>query len=387
MNILGTVAKLASEAVALIQAVSRSPRTNRELAQDLQVYEHTISMWRSIGKAIPKDDLALADEYGFSMDKLREIAGVAKRCKNPNVDVEQLRTSLIHECAALDCDSTRRHVRQTLARVNEQYQAPRMSYLRFSAAPDSDGMKYIIGKMPQQVADRLQATLLPQAQEYVRAQRTNRLSEGLLQALVQRCVSGGDVAAYEHYEPGENPENPLDVRHRPCFLIPVDDPELVRTGKVVNTDGVCMDLQDLVDARVREFGFAVVCGADADQVKRPLRVFEVKRLADASDRFLTIISHLVCQHADCMVPAVRCQIHHIQAFTQGGQTVLENLCPLCRKHNLENDDDPAKRLHGRIVKDPVTNLVWYEDYKGRRRQNPHPAQYYNGIAASRRMLE
>lgn len=106
---------------------------------------------------------------------------------------------------------------------------------------------------------------------------------------------------------------------------------------------------------------------------RPYDVLPIKRLADANDRFISILSHLVCQHPDCPTPAVRCEIHHIQSFAAGGPTEPANLCPLCRRHNLLNDDNPDDIRHGHVFTDPTTGLTWYQMPDGRIRRNRHPA--------------
>lgn len=387
MNILDMHATLAPRGAELIAAVKESRMSTTELAHHLDIPLSRASLLQAIAEALNKHDLSLAAEHHYSVDRLHEISSIEKRLKNPDVNVPQLRQEIITTCANLSHRELQLHIRKLIAELNDGYQPVRAWYLRYAAKADSEGMKYMIAKMPAEHIDRLRATLTPQARALAAQGQAVSEAEGHAMALVNRClpIKENVLNRYEHHEAEENRDNPLDLRHRPCFLIPVDDPELLRTGKVVNTDGAVMDLRDLIDARVQEFGFAVACGPDADGVARPQKIFEIKRLADASDRFLTIISHLVCQHADCDTPAVRCEIHHIQAFTRGGMTVLENLCPLCRKHNLENDDDPAIKRHGRILKDPKTSLVWYEDYRGRIRQNMHPAQHFNGIAAAQRM--
>ena len=55
----------------------------------------------------------------------------------------------------------------------------------------------------------------------------------------------------------------------------------------------------------------------------------------------------ICTSPDCRRGADQCEIHHIQAWKNGGETNVNNLAPLCRYHNRVNDDDAhlARRGH------------------------------------------
>lgn len=388
MDLFQQRAELALHDAEFIKAVKKLEPTVTELADQLDCSDRTASMLIAIGKALTLQDLSLASERRYSLDRLHELSSLAKRLKNPEVNVEKLRQQLICDCAEMTHRELRAHIRHLIKELNDGYEAHRAWYVRYSKTADADGMKYMIAKMPAEYIERIHASFTPQARDLVVHGHARGEAEGHAMALAQRCLphtTSADLARYEHVDEHEDPDNPLDLRHRPCFLIPIKDTHFLENGEIANSDGEIIDIRSLVDAKVAEFGFAVATYPDRDGVPRPQQVFGIKRLADAEDRFLTIISHLVCQHADCDIPAVRCEIHHIQAFARGGKTELENLCPLCREHNLQNDDDPAKKKHGRVIKDPITKMVWFDDYKGRQRRNKHRAQEYNGLATAARM--
>ncbi|MCS4535980.1 HNH endonuclease [Corynebacterium sp. HS2168-gen11] len=385
MNLIEQYAALAPQGVGLLRAIKEAGYTVTELADAMDISTTRASAMLSTIKALKVRDLKAAERYRYSVDRLHEIASVHRRVKNPEVDIAKLRSELIKECAGLTHRELRKHIRELAKKLNEGHVPTRAWYLRYSANEDHDGMKYLIAKMPAEYVDRLRHTLTPQARAMAAQHQAVSEAEGYAKALMSRVLGAGE--ALESVEKQENPRNPLDLRHRPCFLLPIKDAHMLETGQVVNSDGVVLDIKELVDAKVHEFGFAVTCFNDRNGVPRAQQVFDIQRLADHSDRFLTIINHLVCQHADCDTPAVRCEMHHIQAFSRGGETSLENLCPLCRRHNLENDDDPERPKHGRVIKDPKTGLTWFYDYKGRTRRNRHAAQEFNAMASSRRMLE
>ncbi|MCS4535548.1 HNH endonuclease [Corynebacterium sp. HS2168-gen11] len=377
MDFLQQLSRITRQGAAILQEVKASGMTKQELAVFLDCSYAHASMLLAVSEALTAADLAVAGKLGYSLDRLRELSGLAKRLKNPEVDVVKLRHTLIQECADLNHHDLRMHIRRVIAELNEGYVPTRAWYVRYSGAEDPDGMKYMIAKMPAPVIQRIQALLTPRARHLAAMGTAVSEAEGHAMALAAAVLDQPlhDAAAH-----------PMDLRHRPCFLIPVNDAHLLETGEIVNSDGSIMDLREIVDHEVAKMGFAVVCGRDSEGTPRPIKAFEIQRLADAEQRFLSIISYLVCQRASCDVPAVRCEIHHIQAFSKGGKTVLGNLCPLCRRHNRENDDDPAKPRHGRIIKDPKTKMIWYQDNLGQRQKNLHRAQEFNGMSVAARML-
>lgn len=386
MGVIEQVAQTASLGAQLILELRSSGMTVSETAAMLDISHARASLYLAIGKALNAQDLHVAAACGYSVDRLHELSSLEKRLKNPNVDVASLRRRLIKECAHMNHRELRLHIRALIDELNDGYIPQRAWYLRYSTQADADGMKYLIAKMPAANIERLHATLTPQARALAAHGTAVSEAEGHAMALYERCTSGVKLDRYEHVAEGETADNPKDLRHRPCILVPLHDAQALADGTVVNTDGELLDIKELVDTKIADLGFAVACYHDAEGIPRPQKVFEIKRLADADDRFLTIISHLVCQHADCDIPAVRCEIHHIQAFSRGGATTLENLCPLCRKHNLDNDDDPAIRKHGHVIKDPDTGMTWFSDHLGRKRRNQARVQQYNGMAYAQRVL-
>lgn len=404
MQIVDRFKALASQGAALVVEIKQLGLPVAQLADVLDCSVTTASLLRSMGRSLSDAQLRLACEHGYSVDRLREIAGIPKRLKNPEVDRDALIREVIVDCAQFSHRELRVHVRRLIDACNDGFVAKRSWYVRFSKVADADGMKYMIAKMPAHVLERVRTSLVEPARGFAASGRACGEAEGFAMALVDRVCAAGDAFGMQVSSAcecgagcecgdvcGEQCEcgcrvNDVDLRYRPCFLIPVGDGVGLAAGEVATSDGEVVDVRDVVDAAVGRFGFAVACMKDAAGVSRPVEVFGVKRLADGRDRLLTIIEHLVCQHGDCDIPAVRCDVHHIVAFSRGGVTVGENLCPLCRVHNLENDDDPDRERFGRVIRDRETGLVWYRDYLGRLRRNRHPAQVHNGAAVAARML-
>lgn len=102
----------------------------------------------------------------------------------------------------------------------------------------------------------------------------------------------------------------------------------------------------------------------------PVNLYRTQRVANSKQRDLARIATPMCPVPDCRVSADLCEFHHTQAWSQGGETNLANLVPLCRYHNRVNHDDPRhanrrgriERIRGRHVwvsprGHPVANTV------------------------------
>lgn len=102
----------------------------------------------------------------------------------------------------------------------------------------------------------------------------------------------------------------------------------------------------------------------------PVNLYRTQRVANSKQRDLARIATPMCPVPGCRVSADLCEFHHIQAWSQGGETNLANLVPLCRYHNRVNHDDPRhtnrrgriERIRGRPVwvsprGHPVANTV------------------------------
>ena len=85
----------------------------------------------------------------------------------------------------------------------------------------------------------------------------------------------------------------------------------------------------------------------------PVNLYEA-RFASGKQRILAMAENLVCPWPDCKVPADRCQVHHLDAHKNGGQTNPSNLTRLCAYHNGVNDDGAWAGRHeksrGRMIR-------------------------------------
>src|SRR5699024_5402650 len=127
---------------------------------------------------------------------------------------------------------------------------------------------------------------------------------------------------------------------RTVIAIGLDDFAKVSCGP---GDEVIVALSDGTTMTGAEFINAAMEGALGDKLyvglfhptAGPVNLYEA-RFASDKLRTLAMAENLVCPWPDCNVPADRCQVHHIDAHKNGGQTKPSNLTMLCKYHNGVN---------------------------------------------------
>ena len=352
-TVLSRLTQLAPLGAVLLAEVKSSSLTIGELAAQLDVAKREVSMLRAIAKVFDAEELAQATKLRLSVSKLRLISRTDKQLANPDINRRDFRLNLMK--TAVDCtvDELAEHIKSLIGELNAGYNRRRKWYLRCSELADADNMRHIIMKLPSHVATRIMNSLEPQGRQWVQEGQAVDKSEGLAKALADRVLHGIDVTTLEQVEATENPNNPRDLRQRPCFLVPIANIQSHNDGTVTNTDGESVNIRELVDA---------------------------------DDRFISIVSHLICQNPHCRIPAVRCETHHIIAYSRGGETKPENLCPLCREHNLTNDDDRHKPRHGHVFTDPETGAVYYRMPDGTITRNKSRANSKNALNYAQNIL-
>ena len=144
----------------------------------------------------------------------------------------------------------------------------------------------------------------------------------------------------------------LRPEYRTVIAIGLDDSAKITAGDgdevvVGLSDGTTMTGMELIEAALSgALGENIYAGL-FHPTAGPVNLYEA-RFASLKQRILATAENLVCPWPDCGVPADRCQVHHIDAHKNGGQTNPSNLTMLCKYHNGANDDDAGKRKRGRM---------------------------------------
>lgn len=110
-------------------------------------------------------------------------------------------------------------------------------------------------------------------------------------------------------------------------------------GTLVSTNsGAVVSVRDALDMATRGPSYLSTHLAGREQL---FRIDEIDADAENSEsRFANALQRLVlyagaggCRFPGCDEPAIRCQVHHIKPWNDGGRTTLDNLVLVCRAHH------------------------------------------------------
>ncbi|WP_284819422.1 HNH endonuclease signature motif containing protein [Corynebacterium rhinophilum] len=113
------------------------------------------------------------------------------------------------------------------------------------------------------------------------------------------------------------------------------------------TNGATMTGADLVRRAFTEHGYVTLI----HPVEGPVNLYRTSRFSSAKQRLMAAAENPVCPWPECRYPADECQVHHLNAWKNGGETNPRNLTIACPYHNGVNDDDPnAPPLRGHLAR-------------------------------------
>ncbi|MCS4535520.1 HNH endonuclease signature motif containing protein [Corynebacterium sp. HS2168-gen11] len=303
--------------------------------------------------------LEQASEHGLSINQLEHINRAVRQVRNPQSD---LRKEFIDAAPQRLVRHLRDYLQQRVAELNEG-ELEHLPQKRFNLAkqPDAYGRCFFTGVMPQATAATIRRILHKDAIALRRSQQSLSYEDAFGEAFIQRLLG-------KH-----RAEHSLG----PCFLWPLEHTSTYfADGTAVTTDGGKLRLQDLLNTKLADYGYAVLYGLDENGQPAPVSGAVVTRTeVDGSGRdpkrhfspwqkFLACVDNLTCAYPGCERAAATCQGHHITAWNQGGRTEMSNLAPLCGPHNAQNDDDPEKPpVNGRIERDPETGFLGHRRHR------------------------
>lgn len=163
---------------------------------------------------------------------------------------------------------------------------------------------------------------------------------------------------------------------RPVVAVPLSDGVRIES---LEGDDVELGLSDgttMTGAEYLATGLGLAGGADVElalvhPTAGPVKSYRLSRFANDEQRLLASLRNLVCAWPGCKRAADFSQVHHVRAWSRGGETNIDNLVMLCPFHNAVNDDDAQRRKWGRIEL-VDGRAMWISPY-GRRDVNTfHP---------------
>lgn len=141
----------------------------------------------------------------------------------------------------------------------------------------------------------------------------------------------------------------------PTVLLMADDLRGVGGSMLQATDGTMVEAHEYVTKRMGELGWVLLY----DGLARPVNMWRTARGANATQRAIIAADQGQCAWPGCERIALYGAVHHEHAWSQGGNTNLDNLIGLCGPHNAMNDDDPnAPPRNGRMARDEQGHPVW-----------------------------
>ncbi|MDD7586001.1 MAG: HNH endonuclease signature motif containing protein [Corynebacterium glucuronolyticum] len=230
-------------------------------------------------------------------------------------------------------------VRAHIKKIAGKKQARRVSNsVTFSKTTDITGMQHAHVRLDPELMATFRVTLKNLGEKWTELPQSYRYAEGLRRLLHQ----GVDK---------QTEDDPWDRTMTPAFMIPVDG-DYIGDGMFATTDGTLLGKEDLADIKLADYGLVSIYDKNGNIGCHYL--LENERLA--SKQLLSAIAcdQIFCSHPGCYNLAVYSQGHHSKAHKHGGKTNSDTIIPLCRYHNLKNDDDPDKPKNGRHIRDPET---------------------------------
>ena len=110
------------------------------------------------------------------------------------------------------------------------------------------------------------------------------------------------------------------------------------------TNGATITGAELVTRMLADIGLVTL----VHPVEGPINLYRLSRFANYKQRLMAMAENPTCPWDGCHHPADTAQIHHLKAWTHGGNTNPKNLTVACPYHNGVNDDDPSKPRRGRL---------------------------------------
>ncbi|MGH3724359.1 MAG: HNH endonuclease signature motif containing protein [Mycobacterium sp.] len=112
-------------------------------------------------------------------------------------------------------------------------------------------------------------------------------------------------------------------------------------GIVTTGAGTRLPMRDLIRMATHAHQYLGIFDDDG----RPLYLGRSKRIASADQRIVLHAHDRGCTHPGCTVPGYLCEVHHVQEWSDGGLTDIDNLTFACGPHHRLLDHGWSTRKH------------------------------------------
>lgn len=302
----------------------------------------------------------LARDNGHSLATLAMIRRIAKKSLGENSEY-----ALVAEFCALtgSYQEIETAASQRVEELNQTIKDRRAkSYGRRSAVSSkqatADGLKTIQITGPADDIDRLTHSLRRGIRRRMQENPKTLKSQATYDELFHQFFSSNTRAGEKSYQV--------------VVAVGIDDAYRILTGdgddvRLAGSDGRIITGTELINSRLTEHTFFGL----VHPVEGPANLYRGERFANLKQRILAKAENPICPAPGCTTAADECELHHLDAWEQGGETNMSRLSVLCPTDNGRNDDDPSSPLHGRAERIDG-RIVWVHP-DGTQARNEHPA--------------
>lgn len=334
MNSFDRVRAFTALSIDFLVDVAKAARSmpKAQLAEELGLAKAEVSklLWTHSFYTTPR---VKKHAKGIGLGSLREVASAINQLAAKDVDRDDVMVECLEAVKDLSVDAAKAAALAIVRRYNKG-PVRRKSRVHTQRKPDACGQRRLIGVFSDEELTRVEKNLEPEVSRVMRTQGIEH-SEAFAQVMVGR-LSGED--------------NSGNAAYSPLLFLPLRPSEgYFEDGKVYTADGCGVPLEELDGTEISDTGFVIVSAKDHDGTQQA-QALPIRRFANDAQRLVLRTETMVCPYPGCNMPAWKCQYHHIEAYSNGGATVIENLMLLCQPHNAANDDGPTDK-NGRMLRD------------------------------------
>lgn len=337
MNVHDALRFLASRGLALAEYVYRHGADGLGLdGTEVRLYSAIGACFYGSCSEKPIRSQVLEESQNFPIARLAIIHKAANQlhAKAP-MTRWQLRLEL-SQLQDLNLDELRQHAKARVRELNVQGGSRPVRSLIIGRQADATGRRTAVLKLPEQEMAQFESSL-----------RTMIRNRGQ----VPEDIAMGN-ACWTIFNSGRG----LGKQHwEPTVLVTAEDLAGVGNSMLQATDGTLIDAAEYLDNQLTDHGWALMYDCQA----KPVNLWRIRRTANAHQRAIIAADQGQCAWPGCSRVALYGAIHHLEAWSQGGNTNLDNLIGLCGPHNAMNDDDPTQPpKNGRMSRDSTGRPVW-----------------------------
>ncbi|MCQ9342836.1 HNH endonuclease signature motif containing protein [Corynebacterium kozikiae] len=294
---------------------------------------------------------------GYGLGVLRVLASAVNQLTAKDVSRDEVLIECLKAVAGMSVDKAKA---QAIAIVREHnltgVPVKRLPKAQTQKKADAAGQRRLMGQFADADLTQVEQNLAPRVRQLMK-------NEGMEHA------QAFAVAMLELLKGGQPHTKKV---YMPLLFLPLRPSEgYFSDGHVYTADGCGVPLHELDGVEISDTGFVIVSAAN-EKGEIMAEALPIRRFANDGERLVMRTELMICPHPDCDMPAWKCQYHHIQAWSNGGATVIENMMLLCRPHNAANDDGDRDK-NGRMFRDARGRPAFRRHDKAPPEYNSHPA--------------